>query len=46
MERVATYTIEQAMTEELSKMDMSDIFYKETNSDGMVVFFRFKCSKV
>ncbi|MFB4210491.1 sporulation protein YunB [Shouchella sp. JSM 1781072] len=38
MERVATYTIEQAMTEELSNMDMSEIFIKETNNDGIVVF--------
>lgn len=45
MERVATYTIEQAMTEELSKMDMSDIFYKETNSDGMVVFLDLNVQK-
>ncbi|GAF24350.1 hypothetical protein JCM19047_4233 [Bacillus sp. JCM 19047] len=38
MERVATYTIEQAMAEELSQMDMSEIFIKETNNDGLVVF--------
>lgn len=45
MERVATYTIEQAMTEELSQMDMSDIFYKETNEDGMVVFTNINTQK-
>ncbi|ALA54177.1 sporulation protein YunB [Shouchella clausii] len=38
MERIATYTIQQALTDELGQTDMNDMLITETNGDGQITY--------